>query len=188
MSVWWKIAFGVVCGLLAAGLILLASQPPRGAAILLQPPPTAKPIVVHVAGAVAQPGVYSLAPGSRVEDAIQAAGGLLPEANGAALNLAAFVQDGERVVAPTLPPAITPGAPAVRSGTAEPLPEAGQLININTASKAELESLPGIGPVTAQQIIAYREANGPFAQIEDIMDVPGIGEKTFEQIKDLITV
>ncbi|MBN2547742.1 MAG: ComEA family DNA-binding protein [Anaerolineales bacterium] len=188
MSVWWKIVFGVVCGLLAGGLILLVSQPRRGAAIVLQPPPTPEPMIVHVAGAVAQPGVYSLAPGSRVEDAIRAAGGFSADANSSALNLAALVQDGERVMAPTLPPAITAGAPAVRSGTAEPLLEAGQLININTASQTELESLPGIGPVTAQQIIAYREANGPFAQIEDLMDVPGIGEKTFEKIRDLITV
>jgi competence protein ComEA len=111
---------------------------------------------------------------------------LVPEADTQALNLAAFLQDGEQISIP----AVQPTQPALEPpARAAPLPTAqsGKLININTATQAELESLPGIGPALAQQIIAYRKANGPFATIEDIIDVPGIGPKTFEKIKDLIT-
>lgn len=187
MKDWWKIAFGVLCGLLGAGLILLVARQPRGESIRLLPPPTPAPLIVHVDGAVAQPGVYTLAVGSRVQDAIQAAGGLLPEANTASVNLAAILQDGSRVFVPTLQPTSPPGAPIV-SPPARFSPSLGNLININTATQAELESLPGIGPALAQRVIAYREANGPFQSIEDIMKVSGIGPKTFEKIKDLITV
>ena len=188
MKDWWKIPFGVVCGLLGAGLILLASGQPRGETIRLLPPPTSAPLVVDVAGAVARPGVYTLPADSRVQDAIQAAGGTLPDADTRSLNLAELLQDGMRVLVPTRPPpTFTPDPEAT-----VPVRMAPSVIlfpiNINTATQAELESLPEIGPVTAQKIIAYREAHGPFATIEEIMDVPGIGPKTFEQIKDLITV
>ena len=191
MKDWWKIAFAVACGLLAAGAITLASRPPRGEPITLLPPPTPAPLVVHVAGAVQNPDVYELPLGSRVGDAIDAAGGLLEGANPGGLNLAAFLEDGERLYVPQLPTPL-PEAPASnRSGalpTEIPPPSTDQRININTASQAELETLPGIGPVTAEKIIAYRESNGYFKIIEEIMDVPGIGTKKFEDIKDLITV
>ena len=187
LSGWWKIAFGVVVGLLAAGLILLVSQSPQGEAITLLPPPTPAPIVVHVAGAVMQPGVYTLPAGSRVQDAIQAAGGFLPEANQQALNLAAFLEDGSRVSIPTIAPTPLP-ANQVTPGAKTPTPDITYPINLNTATQAELESLPEIGPITAQKIIEYREKNGPFQKIEDILNVPGIGQKTFEEIKALITV
>jgi competence protein ComEA len=187
MKEWWKIAFGVLCGLLGAGLILLVARQPRGEAIRLLPPPTPAPLIVHVDGAVAQPGVYTLEAGSRVQDAIQVAGGLKPEANTASLNLAATLQDGSRVLVPTLPPPVTPdvsgGAPPSRFSASPSNP-----VNINTASQAELESLPAIGPSLAQKIIAYRQANGPFQSIEEIMEVSGIGQKTFDLIKDLITI
>jgi competence protein ComEA len=182
-----KIIFGVLCGLLAAGLIRLVSSPPRGEPVKLLPPPTAAPLMVHVAGAVAQPGVYTLPPESRVQDAIQAAGGALPEADLSTLNLAAFVQDGMRITVPTPPPKPAAGEsinPAQRTPTAITL----YPININIATQAELESLPGIGPATAKAIIEYRDTNGLFTRIEDIMNVPDIGPKTFERIKELITV
>lgn len=196
MKNWGKTAlnilFGVLVGLLAAGLVLLVSSPPRGAAIALLPPPTPSPILIHVSGAVSQPGVYTLSAGSRVLDAIQAAGGLLPEADQRNLNLAALVEDGSRVQVPSLPP-VLPSAAAGESRSAIIPTEAPQAqsvypININTATQADLESLPGIGPVTAAKIIEYREKNGPFKTIEELMDVPGIGPKTFEELKDLITV
>lgn len=184
----WQVALGVVCGLLAAGLILLVAAPPRGEAIRLLPPPTAAPLAVHVNGAVASPGVYWLPPGSRVAQAIQAAGGALPQADEQALNLAAPLHDGEQVRVPT----------QAREETAWPTSEASRsllapsgapsLININTATQSELESLPGIGPVLAQRIIEYRQAHGPFTRLEDLLNVPGIGPKTFERIKDLITL
>jgi competence protein ComEA len=137
--------------------------------------------------------VYSLPVGCRVQDAIATAGGLLAQADTQALNLAAAVQDGERIFVPASAPTRSPPlAPA--AGAAQELPDwqfptpTSGLTNINTASQAELEDLPNIGPVTAQKIIAYRDSHGPFTGIEAIQEVPGIGPKTFEAIKDLITV
>ena len=149
------------------------------------------PLVVHVSGAVSHPGVYELIQGSRVQDAIQAAGDLTPDADAQALNLAAPLDDGALVHVPLKsaeqPPMISPGisapSPAGNPGSAP-----GGLININTASQSELESLPGIGPVLAQRIIEYRQSHGSFSSTEAIMDISGIGPATFEKIKDLITV
>ena len=189
-NLWW-VAFGLVIGLLATGLILLVSGPPRGESIKLLPPPTPPPLVVHVVGAVTQPGVYSLPPGSHVQDGVEAAGGLLPEANPQAVNLAALAQDGERIFIPTrvpLAPTSLPGGTPVATNEKNPSPIPGGLININTATLEELDSLPGIGPVTAQKIIDYRQNNGLFTRIEDLMDVPDIGPATFAKIKDLVTV
>jgi competence protein ComEA len=122
-----------------------------------------------------------------VQDAIDMAGGLLSKADTRSLNLAEILEDGQRILVPTrLPPTHTPD-PNITQAPIVP-PEILYPININTATQAELESLPQIGPVTAQKIINYRQVNGPFESIEDIQDVPGIGPKTFEVIKDLITV
>ena len=170
---------------------MLISSPPRGAAIQLSPPPTTPPLVVHVSGAVTQPGVYELERGSRVQDAIQAAGGITLDGDTQALNLAAPLEDGALVYVPlqieAQPMMMTPGA-AIPSQAGNPAPAPGGLININTASQSELESLPGIGPVLAQRIIEYRQSHGPFSNAEEIMDVSGIGPGIFKKIKDLITV
>jgi competence protein ComEA len=176
----WQILFGVFIGLLAAGGLWLAASPPRGAPVRLLPPPTLPPLSVHVTGAVLHPGVVSLPPGSRVGDAIQAAGGLLPEADGEALNLAALLQDGIRLRVPRIGEALDPAETGASAGS---LP----LININTASKEELESLPGIGPVMAQAIVDHRQEHGLFTSPEALLDVEGIGPGTYEQIKDRIT-
>ena len=188
MKTWWLLAVGIIGGLLGSGLIYLTSSQPRGEGITLLPPPTSAPIVVHIVGAVLEPGVYSLPTNSRQQDAIEAAGGFLPEANPQALNLAAPLQDGDRIVVPTIPS--DPPTPVTNpsKSTIVELPSSSTLININTASQADLENLPGIGPVKAQTIIAYRESNGFFGLIEDIQNVPGIGPKTFENLKSLITV
>jgi len=193
----WLLAFGLVVGLMGAGLIFLAAGRPRGSAVQLLPPPTPAPILVHVSGGVVNPGVYTLPLDSRVQDAVQAAGGLAPEAIGSSLNLAARVKDGEQLIIPTLRPTALPVPSTARAesgGTRFQAPleteqpaQAGK-ININFASLEELDTLPGIGPVTAQKIIDYRQANGPFQTPEAIMDVSGIGPATFERIKDLITV
>jgi competence protein ComEA len=135
-----------------------------------------------------------VSPGSRVKDAIQAAGGFTQEADPGGLNLAALLQDGDLVWVPNkavagtgstaVPPAARLGAPAI-----DPEPgRAGGRINLNTATAEALESLPGIGPVTAGKIIAYRVEHGPFATIEAIQDVSGIGPATFAKIQDMITV
>ena len=195
MKTGWAIVFGVLCGLLGAGIILVSSSTPRGEPVKLLPPPTAPPIVVHVSGAVSQPGIYTLPPDCRVQAALDAAGGPLPEANVSEINLAAFIQDGSQLWIPFQTSSQSQITPPTGNSTIseyksiEPIQQnRDELINLNTASQSELESLPGIGPVTAERIIAYREENGPFASIEDIEKVPGIGPAKFDQVKDLITV
>ena len=130
--------------------------------------------VVYVGGAVAKPGVYTLAPASRVADAVAAAGGFIPGADTARVNLAQAVSDGMQVYVPA---ARSAGAPAFAAK-----------ININTAGREELEKLPGIGPVLALRIIDYRLAHGPFRDLGDIKRVSGIGESKFNQIKDKIAL
>jgi len=192
-----KIAFGLICGLLATGLILLVARQPSGEPVALSPPPSPAPLVVYITGAVAQPGVYSLPAGSRVQDAVQAAGGFLDEAESGSLNLAAILEDGSQITVLTWLPTQTPmpEPTAVTRGESIPLSTpsrsptpTGYRVNINTATQEELESLPMIGPVLARQIINYRTDHGPFKKVEDVLDVPGIGPKTFEVIKDLITI
>jgi competence protein ComEA len=188
MKTWWVLTVGIIGGLLGSGLIYLTSSQPRGEGITLLPPPTSAPIIVHIVGAVMEPGVYSLPIKSRQRDAIEAAGGFLSDANPQALNLAAPLQDGDRIVVPTIPSDTPTLATNPSKSTMVELPSSNTLININTASQTDLENLPGIGPVKAQTIIAYRESNGFFGLIEDIQNVPGIGPKTFENLKRLITV
>jgi competence protein ComEA len=187
--------FGILGGLLGAGLIWLVANAPRGEAVTLRPPPTPVPILVHVDGAVSRPGVYPLPEGSRVQDALDAAGGPLEGADSAGYNLAARLEDGDRLWIPvkadeSLAPQAEspPSAQAYASGEISLPGSSIQLININEATQAELESLPGIGPATAMKIISYREESGPFTAIEDIMNVSGIGPATFEKIQDRISV
>ncbi|EKP94946.1 ComEA family DNA-binding protein [Thermaerobacter subterraneus] len=165
--------------------------------------PSGPVLTVHVAGAVAQPGVYLLPAGARVVDAITAAGGPAPAAAPHALNLAAPLADGTRVLVPTqkelaagtFVPArdgVTAAAPGAAAGTATG-GGAGAAggpqgrIDINRATAAELEALPGIGPALAQRIVADREVNGPFRRPQDLTRVPGIGEKTLAQLLPHIT-
>jgi competence protein ComEA len=153
--------------------------------------------VVDVAGAVPRPGVYEFPDGARVKDAIQAAGGLLAEADKSTLNLAAPLADGQRLDIPYLsgmqptpePFSFSPGIGGAANGTTGgQSSNTGELIDINNASLEELETLPGIGQSLAQAIIDYRNEFGPFFAIEDIMFVDGIGPATFEDIKNMITV
>jgi competence protein ComEA len=182
------ITFGILCGLLAVGILFLASRPPRGSAIRLLPPPTPRLWVIQISGAVVHPGVYELPSGSRVQDAVEAAGGLTSDASMTGVNLAAPLGDGKYVVIPAITPTPVPSTsqPAAQ-GENPPSPSVG-LININTATLEEFDRLPDIGPVMAQRIIDYRTTSGLFTTIEDIMNVPGIGTLTFEKIKSLITI
>ena len=194
MKTWWTgaglLVFGLLIGVLATGVILLVSSQPRGEPVHLLPPPTVPPIVVHVKGAVLNPGVYSLPLESRVKDALTAAGGLSPDGEATSLNLADFLQDGQSLSIPhTAPTSASNLYPlptqAVPNGPRE-IPH--ELIDINTASFEELDSLPGIGSDKAQKIITYRQENGPFPTIAAIQEVSGIGPATYENIKDLICV
>jgi len=176
---------GMLFGLFIALLVWVVARNPGGQAVTLRPAPTEKPIVIQVVGAVPRPGVYALAKGSRVQDAISAAGGFLVDADKTGINLARALEDGEQLDVPYLEgaaPLVITEAPAATE------PPSTDLININTASQTELDTLPGIGPTAARKIIEYRTANGPFATIEDIIKVSGIGPGTYEKLKDLITV
>jgi len=177
-------ASGILFGLFLAALIWIVARNPGGEAVTLRPVPTETPIVVHITGAVPRPGVYALPQGARVQDGISAAGGFLAEAEKTGINLARVLEDGEQLDIPFIEGA----SPVIPTVPPEIMTSSTELININTASSIELESLPGIGPTTAQKIIDYREEVGPFFSIEDIINVPGIGPGTYERIKDLITV
>jgi competence protein ComEA len=146
-----------------------------------EPTPTPGPLVVYITGAVNHPGVVTVEPGSRIEDAVNAAGGLANDANIQAINLAGPLADGQHIHI------YTDGEEAVMLvDGADPISSG--LVNINTATKDELIVLPGIGSVTAENIIKYREENGLFETIEDIQNVPGIAQGKFDGIKEFITV
>jgi len=158
-----------------------AASPAAGAAATSSP--DVVPILVDVAGWVRRPGVYEFHDGDRVIDAIEAAGGARRGAALDALNLAAPLADGTQILVPR----------RQASGSASSAPSVGgsatsSKVNINSASAVELEALPGIGEVIAQEILDYRTANGPFASVDDLLDVSGIGEVTLENIRDLVTV
>lgn len=185
------VLFGVVAGFILAGVLFYVSRAPAGEPIVLQPAPTQAPIAVDVAGAVARPGLYKFPEGARVQDAIDAAGGLLTTADTSTLNLAAKVEDGQQLSIPCKDGSCPVGAPAAvelpGSATEAPVITSGDLINVNTATLEELDSLPGIGPATAQKIIDYRDQNGPFYVPEDLLNVSGIGTTTLDKIRNLIS-
>lgn len=156
----------------------------------IAPTTTPAPMTVYVSGEVRKPGVYTLPVGSRIVDAISAAGGVTVKADGAALNQAQVVQDGMQIHIPARgtaspPPPISQTVAATQPASVPTVPG---LININTADATLLETLPGIGPTLAADIIAYRTQNGPFTTLEELMNVPGIGEGRYADLEGLITV
>ncbi len=163
-----------------------ASAPAPGASASAGTPDTSQPLVVDVAGKVRRPGIVELPPGSRVVDAIEAAGGLRGRPDTTSLNLARRLVDGEQVLvgveAAVVPPpaggAVAPGTPA----------QPGALVNLNTATLEQLDTLPGVGPVTAQAIVSWREENGSFTSVDDLLDVKGIGDATLAELRDLVTI
>lgn len=142
-------------------------------------------IWVYVCGAVHAPGVYELPYGSRIYHVIQAAGGMLPEAETRAVNQAQELSDGEQITVPTVEEAQDPAQPAVSGGSAA---SGDGKVNLNTAGIEELCTLTGIGETRAQAIVDYREQNGGFQSIEELMNIDGIKEKTFEKLKEEVTV
>ncbi|MDO4545343.1 MAG: helix-hairpin-helix domain-containing protein [Bacillota bacterium] len=147
--------------------------------------PVTATVFVDIGGAVQNPMVAELEEGSRVEDAIEAAGGLTEDADLTEINRAAFVNDGDKIFIPEMIPEGEAGAGA--SGGSSGIYADGK-ININTADSTQLQEITGVGPVTAERIISYREENGRFTAIEDIKNVSGIGEKNFEKMKNEIRV
>ena len=143
-------------------------------------------IMVDIGGAVNDPMVAELEEGSRVEDAINAAGGVTEDADLTEINRAAFLEDGDKILIPEKQDVSLNDISNATDGSAKGsyTPYSDGKININTAGSEELQMLDGVGPVTAEKIIDYRESNGRFKDIEDIKNVSGIGEKTFEKLKD----
>lgn len=155
---------------------------------------TQSTVFVQVAGAVNRPGVYEVDAGARVFEVLLEAGGVSPEGDEQALPLAATVADGMRVFVPrkadgTVGGAAAGGLATSGAGVIVPAPALGgssSPVPLNTATAAELDVLPGIGPATAAHIVAFRESNGPFTTVEELDDVPGIGPATVERLRDLV--
>lgn len=178
-------------------LALLVAGAAVGGYFVLRPPPRPESsfhpaegtapeerpqLTVHVAGAVSHPGVVLLEEGDRVIDAIEEAGGPLPEADLEGLNLAQAVQDGQKILVPREGETKDGGLnPSGKGGS-------GGKVNLNSAGQRELEELPGIGPTLAERIIAYREKKGGFKSVEELKQVSGIGEKKFEELRDLVEI
>jgi competence protein ComEA len=185
MKPWFLILMGIFIGLLAAGLILLVVDQPHGQPILLAPPTTEAPLTIHVAGQVNQPGVYRVPGGSRVQDAIQQAGGFTAQADPQSVNLAALVVDGTKIIILPLP---RPTDIAAQISSTPPALSIYKPLDVNTASVDMLDALPGIGPTKAQEIVTYRETHGAFTSLEDLLNIPGIGPAILDQIKPYLTI
>ncbi|MFV1970608.1 MAG: helix-hairpin-helix domain-containing protein, partial [Acidimicrobiia bacterium] len=167
-------ALSVIAGAIWFGLGASPSAPIRSEDSVTATP-SGTLVRVHVSGAVSAPGVVELASDAIVADAVRAAGGATRSADLTAINLAAGVRAGERIVVPEFQPAGAPSGATAESG-----------IDLNTASASALESLPGVGPVLAERIVAFRTERGPFATVEDLLDVPGIGESKLASMRDAI--
>ena len=140
-------------------------------------------VLVHVAGAVRRPGVYALRTGDRVDDAVRRAGGATPKADLGGLNLAAEVEDGRQVLVP-----VRAGAGAAGAAASAAAPAEGQPLNVNTATLEQLDGLTGVGPITAQKILDAREERGGFGSIEELGEIPGIGEKRLATLREEVTL
>lgn len=141
--------------------------------------PTVAELVVAVSGRVRRPGLVRLPPGARVADALEAAGGVLPDTDISSLNLARKVVDGELIAV---------GVPAPTGAAADPAGGGTGLVNLNTATVEQLQTLPGVGPVLAARIIDHRTQHGPFTTVAELRDVTGIGDAKFNELKDRVTV
>jgi competence protein ComEA len=163
----------------------VATPPAPSGALSVAP---ADEVIVHVSGAVASPGVRTLPADARVDDAVRAAGGARGSARTDQLNLARPLRDGEQIHVPTASEVAVGVAAAGGGSPASSGGGPGGLVNLNRATAAELEELPGVGPVLAERIITFRETNGGFRSISDLQQVSGIGEKTFAELENLVTV
>jgi competence protein ComEA len=190
----------VVVAVIASGALLLVTRPEPVEITIMPPPPTATPsptdtpapYTVYVTGAVMQPqAMVSVPAGSRVQDAISAAGGVTGNADLERVNLADVLRDGVQVHVPAVGEVTGGvGAGVVENAGAQPgiaTPISSALVNVNTATSEELQTLPRIGPAFAQRIIDYRQQNGPFTSLEDLDNVSGIGPVTLEQLAPLVT-
>ena len=183
---------GVVVTLTALGRSSASQLPVEAAPVTVtsavsvaSPTPSPAAVRVHVLGAVPSPGVVTVVAGSIVQDAVLAAGGLAADADPAELNLAAPVADGQQVIVGTVG---EPRGELVQRSSSGAAGQEGESVNLNTATVAQLEELPGVGPVTAAAIVAWREDNGGFSSVADLQEVSGIGPKGFAKLEPLVSV
>jgi len=174
----------------AAGTAAPAPPAPAPVAATTAAAPSAAPalLVVSVAGKVHRPGLVEVPEGARVADVLEAAGGVLPGFDPSALNLARHVADGEQIAvgvpaAPDAAPAPAPGPAPPVGGGAPP-----GKVDLNSATADQLDTLPGVGPVTAQRIVEWRTRNGRFTRVEQLREIEGIGERRFAQLREMVTV
>ena len=181
--------------LVAVGLFVLGKSPSHSPKAQLLVPPAkdqklAAPIKVHVIGAVKMPGLYECRSTERIQDAINRAGGPTSDANINAVNLSAFLEDGQQINVPSVvvvaPAPVSPQPPVAYTNSFEP--PNNQPLNLNTATREQLEALPGIGPVTAEKILVARQKKNGFKSVEELDEIPRIGAKTIEQLRPLVTV
>ena len=176
----------LIAGLFVAGRFFVGS----GTATVERSPPAAGEIeaaaparlVVHVVGAVRRPGLYRLEHGARIADAVRRAGGATRRADLSLVNLAAQVSDGTQVVVPRRV-VVEEGVPATEGESAAPT---GGPVHLNTATLEQLDALPGVGPVTAQKILDYRQQHGAFSSVDDLDAIPGIGPARLEQLRGVV--
>jgi len=201
MKPWQNLLTGVLIGLLAAGLIFLIASPIKGTPITLAPPPSPTPtdrpkptptptlIIVQISGEVHYPGLYELDKDARFGDLIDLAGGLKASADRLRINRAALCTDGDYFYVPAVDepiPETACNAPmSIHSNTSQAF---SYPLDLNQATQEELESLPGIGPEKAKDILAYREHYGPFQSLDDLLMVEGIGEKTIDSLREFLII
>ncbi len=201
MKKWYLVLFGFLIGLLSTGLILLLSQSDHGVPIILNPAPTPTqapnptpspknaPIQVQIGGEIVRPGIYLIDETARLADLITEAGGLTSTADMDRVNFAALLHDGDYFFIPSydqLIPETARNAPLNIN-----LDENNKFqypLDLNEASQEALESLPGIGPEKAADILSYKEKIGTFSSVDDLLNVPGIGEKTLETLREYLFV
>ncbi|QWL27919.1 competence protein ComEA [Rathayibacter toxicus] len=193
----WRLGAGAAVVLVIASAViavLMAGAQASGRTRTVEPSAASSPpsplvasaevsVYVHVAGHVTAPGLYLLSAGARVADAIAAAGGFNETAERAAVNLARKVVDGEQIVVPAV--GAPPSSPSA-AGAGGSSGGAGSLLSLSSATAAQLEELPKVGPAMAAKIVAYREQNGPFTSVDQLLEVPGIGEKTLAAFRDRV--
>ncbi|WP_456696368.1 helix-hairpin-helix domain-containing protein [Aeromicrobium sp. P5_D10] len=180
LLVWWLLSGRPETSDPVAPLAVPPSPPSTAAST---EPKAAPELIIDVVGTVRRPGIVTLPKGSRVYEAIEAAGGLKGKVDTTTLNLARELTDGEQVIVGIEPvEGFDPASPTAGTGAAQ------AKVNLNTATAEQLDALPGVGPVTAQSILNWRQDNGRFGTVDDLLDVKGIGEATLAELRDLVTV
>lgn len=178
MKTWQHVTLGILIGLLLGGVLLLLIDSRQGEPIQLVTLTPKAFIEVNVAGSVVSPGVYQMKPGQRVYDAIDIAGGASDLADLNRLNLAAFLEDGQRVFVPS----------SETASDASSLLSTDQLMNLNSASFEELMALPGIGETKAQAIMDYRDNHGSYSSLDQLLEVDGISQNLLDELRPLLTL